>query len=214
MKKENGAIMVEGTIILAVVVFVLMILMDFGFLMYHKYAVTKTANEVAADVANVYAHPEAEPYIGYIDLTDFTRTNLYRHFNTLIHNQDKLITNMEKKAKWYACYRISKDELWGSTSSFSDIKAKVLEKAGLGRCRLQVTVKRKYKVLSLSLFKFFGLDPEYTCEATGYADCVDPIDYINNTNMRKELIEKYLGTINKWLKNILGVIENISNLFS
>lgn len=211
---EKGEVTIEAVIVVVFCMFTIMILMDFGFMAYNKFNVTKTASEAAADVANVYAHQEAEPFLGYVDLSDFYQHDLYRHFKISLFGQEetKLDRSFQEKARWYACYRIQKNEFISSSSSYDDVKAELVDRGELGRLQIKVTITRKYEVMSASIFRLFGLETEYTCEGTGYAECVDMIDYINSLNMKKELIETYLEKLNKEFQKIVTLVENFKKM--
>lgn len=211
---EKGEITIEAIIVVLFSMFTIMILMDFGFMAYNKFNVTKTASEAATDVANVYAHQEAEPFLGYVDLSNFYQHNLYRHFKATLFGQQetKMDRSFREKARWYACYRIQKSEYISSSSSYDDVKAELVDRGELGRLQIKVTMTRKYKVMSADIFGLFGLQTEYTCQGTGYAECVDTIDYINSLNMKKELIETYLEKLDKEFQKIVTIIENFKKM--
>lgn len=220
MKKQEGALTVEATIVVLFTLFTIMLMLDFGFVAYHKLLVTKTASEAAADAANVYANLDADPFVGYVDLEDFRKRRLYRHLNftTLLpgkfHKDTKMDKEVKEKAKWYACYRIKSNEAIPSKSTYDDVNAELTKDGDLGKLQLKVSIKREYQVLSLGVFNLFGLDNTYTCEGVGYAECVDTIDYINLVNMNKEFSETYFEEINGYIDQIVNIILNLKEICS
>jgi len=63
-RAKDGALAIEGIIILTILIFFLVFLMGFGFLFYQQWLVVNTANDTAYRIAQSYAYPNTDPVMG------------------------------------------------------------------------------------------------------------------------------------------------------
>jgi hypothetical protein len=209
MEKERGELTVEATIVVSTVVILIFVFIDFCLGMYNRINVTAEADRIAADVSTVYANQGAEPCLGYVSLDDFNNHNLYRHISI---GQSKMDKTLLETADWYAKYRINNSEIVSAKSDLdSDIDIELVNVNELGKLQLQVTVSREYSTLCMSPFQIFGSSGRYTCKSTGYGECYDMIDYINNAKLKGELKKKLLKKTT--VENIMKTIVNIKKMF-
>lgn len=212
MSRERGEITVEATIVVSTIIILLFVFIDFCFAIYNRINVTTVADRIAADVSSVYSNQGAEPFLGYLSLEKFDHHNLYRHISFGTSAMDK---KLSETAEWYAKYTISNSEIVSAKSDLdNDIEIEVDDSNELGKLQLRVTVTREYSTLCMSPFRIFGASGRYKCRSTGYGECYDMIDYINNAKLKSELLQRYLGDteLEKRMKNIKEIIDNFKKI--
>jgi hypothetical protein len=212
-KKESscrGEATVEATLVFSMVVMALVMLISFAFLLYQK-AVTRTlANEVAARIGNIYPYLDVDPITGEITEDDivnsasFVPLNLYRHMvRAPAYEQTG-----EERAVAYSNFRLDKMSILDPVDS--QLEAKV-QSEGLGRRYIEVTVKNRYKVPVSGVVRYFGLPEEVTFVATGRAECIDVIDYVNLVGYIDFVDKKFSST--PIIKNVLKIRDALFSFF-
>ena len=202
MKREDGEMIIEASIILPLILILYGVLMMLVLLMYQKIVVSVTVNEAASSIASVYSDPLKDPKYGYIAVEDINTHNyLYRE----IFGNSLQISN-ERKAEWYTYYLLEKRRLLkaGKVKVSSEIKKK---KNALIQKNLYVTATEEFTV---PLVGVFGIDNKVTFSATGCAECDDMISYMNLTKFAWDQIDD-LNILNdsKTVKMIQSAIEII-----
>ena len=175
---SRGEITVETTIVLVTILFVLTVILSFGFLIYEKHNMTVTASAVAEKVAQTYAHPDCDITTGRYTVDPNADPGLYRYL--LSSQAESLLTENQARAKAYGLSRLGALSLANETvpptctlDLFSD---------GLGRRHVKVTMTGTYQVVGGTFFQLFGLPTTLEYTATGYAECLDLMDYVTATD--------------------------------
>lgn len=174
----RGEATVEATLVFSMVVMAFVILISFAFLLYQKSVTRTLANEVAAQIGDIYPYLEVDPMTGEItkeaieNSASFLPLNLYRH----MVRADEYAHAGEERAATYGGSRLDRMSILDPVDSQWEAK---VHAEGFGRRYIEVTLKNRYRVPANGVVQYFGLPEEVTFEATGRAECVDVIDYIN-----------------------------------
>lgn len=200
MKKdtERGNVVIEASIVLTIAVVMIAVLINLGFMTYQQNLLDTVAKEAAVDVANVYTGTFRDPMYGYIDASEFYKTELYRYIeNFFASTQDDAA---KRKAEWYSLYRLKKNQLMEFEDP--DVDVQIVRKPGtLLQHQVVVTITAKFE---MPLTAIFGGDHKATYVATGRADCLDLLDYFNTVGMANEAllgkVDDFLETFNKFVK--------------
>lgn len=201
-RREEGAVAVEGVIMMTFMIFFLVFLMAFGFLFYQQWNIVFTANDTATRLAQSYAYPAADPIQGYISSGMKSSLSPFRYFGTKLEK-----ANAEKGEK-YASWSISQ----GSLAYAVGEPEIVIETAhdGFAQRHIVVDITATYEIPFGGALKFFGMDGTITYHATGRAVCTDLSDYVFSINTLKTFASNNLGSdVYGAIDSILGLINTI-----
>lgn len=197
-KKEDGNVIIEASIVLTIAVVMVVVLINLGIVLYNRNLMDTVAADAAVSVANVYASTYRDPMYGYMDSSEFYKTNLYRYVKNFFNSS--LDNSAERKATWYSLYSLKK-------KTFSEIKdpkveVEVVTKPGtLIQHQVVVRIEAELKIPATAIW---GGKNKTTYVAEGRADCVDMLDYFNTIATVKSSvmskIEKFLDHFNKFRK--------------
>lgn len=169
-KGECGEVIVEASIVVTLVMLVITIMMYVGMVLYQQTLVSVIANQTAANIAQVYSNNLKDPFSGYIDPDKVYQSVTYSNMKT-----DAYMTVVEQKANIFAQYRLKSSRILanGNTS----VEVEVVKKPNeLLKSQIVVTIRDRYDVPLVGMFGTSGL-VEFA--ASGRADCVDILEYIN-----------------------------------
>jgi len=169
-KRESGLVVVEAAIIVTLVMIILTIMLYVGMVLYQQTLVSVMANQTAANIAQVYSNNLKDPFTGYVDPDRIYQSITYSNMKT-----DAYMAVVEQKASVFAQYRLKSSRILtdGNTAVEVDVVKKPNE---LLKSQVVVTVRDHYDV---PLVGFFGANGLMEFAASGRADCVDILDYIN-----------------------------------
>lgn len=182
IKKQNGEVMLEASIILVSVIILLMVMLSLSFMFYQEAMMTSVANEIAADIAKNYKLPtldigDNEPKIG-----DIESVKMYR----LSFGVNKLENLHEERAEDYAEWRIKLATL-GLNPGDVDVKCEII-RSGIGRAYAKVTVKQTTDFFLSGILDYTGITEKNTAfGATAYAECNDFMGYTSLINFTRYL---------------------------
>ena len=207
IRDETGSLMLDGMIAMLITIMLLVFLMSIGFLFYQQWMVSNIANDTATRIAQSYVYPNTDPVIGYVNVDLMDNVSLFRYLG------DDLERENEDKGEKYAAWPLGTSSLAYPVSD-PEIEVDVVSDS-LARRHVEVTVRAEYEIPLGGALQYFGLDKTMTYEATGYAVCMDLLDYINTVDTIKVLSEdtissKFLGAANSFL----GMIDKLKDLFS
>ena len=207
IRDESGSLMLDGMIAMLITIMLLVFLMSIGFLFYQQWMVSNIANDTATRIAQSYVYPNTDPVIGYVTVDLMDNVSLFRYLG------DDLERENEDKGEKYAAWSLGISSLAYPVSD-PEIEVDVVSDS-LARRHVEVTVRAEYEIPLGGALQYFGLDKTMTYEATGYAVCMDLLDYINTVDTIKVLSEdtissKFLGAANSFL----GMIDKLKDLFS
>ena len=202
--RESGNVAIEASIVMTIAVVMVAVLINLGFMTYQQSLLDTVAKEAAVDVANVYTGTYRDPMYGYIDASEFYKTELYRYIeNFFVSTQNNAA---KRKAEWYTLYRMKKAQI--VTFEEPKVQVEVVTKPGtVLQHQVVVTITAKFE---MPLTAIFGGDHRATYVATGRADCLDLLDYFNTVGMLNDAI---LGKLDDFLKTFNKVIKIFDGSF-
>lgn len=120
-----------------------------------------------------------------------------------------------KKAVWYAGYTLRDTELSSADPDYANEVKASFDVNAIGNLMISITIERKYTDFFLKPMKWLGIEPAYTCTATGTAQCYDIIDYINDKSFRQELYS-YVdnsNSITQTVNSFISICKTIKAFF-
>lgn len=170
-KNEKGEVVVEASIIVTLVVVLITLMLYVGMVLYQKTLITVMANQTASNIAQVYSNNLKDPFTGYVDPDKVYQSITYSNLKT-----DAYMDVLNQKANVLGQYRLKSSRILatGTTSVDVDIVKKPNE---LLKSQIVVTIHDQYDI---PLVGMFGVNNGLVkFSATGRADCVDVLEYIN-----------------------------------
>lgn len=184
MKSNKGNIVIEATIVMPIVVFVIGMLLYIAILYYQHNQVVVTANKTANAIGKIYDSSYKDPFLGYVTKKDLKDTELYRNIDNIFSGELSSIN--ETKGKWYALYTLGKNRYLAADDTSVDAKIETLPGA-IAKKRIRIEISETY---SIPIIKFFGLDSHIEFHAISYSECYDIIDYLNLVEFAKTEIDE------------------------
>ena len=144
LKKQDGDVIVESTIVLSIVIVFIFFLLMLGFYLFQKMSVYIIANDTAYTVASIYSYNAKDPIEGYISPNDYTDTgNLYRYLVNSITSTFGENKN-ENKGRWYAYYSL---QGYQYLAPKEDPQVTVdIKPVSAFKSQVNVTIKAKYVI--------------------------------------------------------------------
>lgn len=169
-KKNRGELVVEASIVVTLVGIFITLLLYAGMMLYQKTLVSTLANQTAANIAQVYSNSIKDPFTGYVDPDKVYQSITYSNMK-----DDAYLEVLENKANAFAKYRLKSSRILatGNPTVEVDIVKKPNE---LLKSQIVVTIHDRY---DMPLVALFGADTVVNFSASGRADCVDILEYIN-----------------------------------
>ncbi len=169
-KKESGEVVVEASIVVTLVLIVVTIMLYIGMILYQQTLVSVMANQTASNIAQVYGNNLKDPFTGYVDADGVYQSITYSNLKT-----DAYMDVIEQKANVFARYRLKSSRILANGNS--SVEVEIVKKPNeLLKSQVLVTIHDSYDV---PLVGMFGTDGLIKFSATGRADCVDILEYIN-----------------------------------
>lgn len=170
LKKENGEVVVEASIVVTIVVIFISIFFYIGMILYQQSLVSIMANQTASNIAQVYSNSIKDPFTGYVDSDSVYQSITYSSIKT-----DAYVDVLTQKANTLAYYRLKSSRIL--TTGDPNVQVDIVKKTNeLLKSQIIVTIRDKYE---LPLVSFFGVNNKLEFSATGRADCVDILEYLN-----------------------------------
>ena len=200
MKEQNekGNVIIEASIVMTIAVVMVAVLINLGIMLYNRNLMDSVATETAINVANVYSSTYRDPLYGYMDDSEFYKTELYRYVsNFVFSSQDE---SAERKATWFTLYSLKKRSL--SEIKDPKVEVEVIHKPGtIIQHQMVVKIEAKYE---MPLTAIWGGDNKTTYVAEGRADCIDLLDYFNTVGTVKEIV---LSKVDNFLDHLIKFIK-------
>ena len=201
IKSQNGNVVIEASIVMTISVVMVVVLINLGFIIYQQSLINSVAQSTATNIANVYASNYRDPFYGYMDESEFYKTNLYRYVgNIFTSNQDESAT---RKAEWSALYKLKKGSLINDDKI--KVSADVVRKKGtLVQHQVVVTVESEYEI---PLTAIWGGENKMKYKTVARADCVDLIDYFNTVDTANEVVISQLDGFLEKFNKFIGIFN-------
>jgi hypothetical protein len=204
---NSGEIMLESLLVMIPLFFVFLFLISLTFLLHQQFAVVTTANETAAKIGQTYKLLYSDPVTGYTDTASMKNIHIYRY--TL--GADEVALSNEMKSAQYVSWRLNKTGFAQRQSPPTIVSA--VSDDSLGRRHVTVRVSGEYSIFLGEALTYFGIGGTREFTATGTAECIDVIDYINVVDYANQQLNlewtgsKLTKMINKWMEFINGEVK-------
>lgn len=168
--RERGEVVVEASIVVTLVTILITIMLYLGMVLYQKTIVTVMANHTASNLAQVYSNNLKDPFTGYIAPEKVYQSVTYSNMKT-----DAYLDVIEQKANIFAQYRLKSSSILPKEST--TVEVDIVKKPNeILKSQIVVTIKEK---MNIPLVGFFGVDGKIEYSASGRADCIDILEYLN-----------------------------------
>lgn len=206
-KSERGAVMLEATWCVVLVMFVFLFLISLGFLLYQQSLVHIVANEAAAELSQTYKYRNAADS-STVKVSDVKTVGIYRY----LLNGKKFLRSNEQKLESIAESRLALTSLAEERGDLSVIVERIPD--DLGRYHLKIKVSQRYGFLLGDFLTLIGLDEYHTLSSTVYVAGTDILFYMNSiqtTACVAGLMDGYLGGT---IDSLVSTIKNMISVFS
>lgn len=172
MKQKNrrGEIVVEATVIVTLVVLFITTMLYITMILYQQTLLSAMANQTASNLAQMYGNNMKDTFTGYVDSGQVYQPINYSNLKT-----DAYMDIMKQKANTFALYRLKSSSILNTGEPVVEVEV-VKKPNELLKNQIIVSVQEQYEVPFLTMF---GADGTIVFTATGRADCVDILEYIN-----------------------------------
>jgi len=200
-KDEKGNVVIEASIVMTIAVVMIAVLINLGIMLYNRNLMETVATNTAVGIANVYSSTYRDPMVGYMDDSEFYKTELYRYLaNVFTSNHDE---TAQRKGDWYAKYSLKKHEI--SKIENPRVNVQIVPKPGtLIQHQVVVTIEAKYEA---PLTAIWGGNNKATYKVEGRADCIDLLDYFNTVGTVKDTVISKLDDFLENITKIIGVFD-------
>lgn len=207
-KQENennrGEIMLEALIVYMVTMLLLFLIVSIFSVLFQAWGIQVIANETATKVAQTYRLSDANITTGYATSEQIWDVSTYRYWWGNLELEQKV----SDRVKNYAKVRLLNTS-FAKQKTEPEIEVKV-KKDALARKHIEVTITSQYEVPFGEILCYFGFESMLTYTVTGYAECLDLIDYINTVDFAGQQVK--LGIFDSqlisMLNSILGFLKN------
>ncbi len=171
---QQGVLVVEASIIVTIVMIIITVMLYLGLIMYHQTMITAMANRTATDIAQVYSNNLKDPFTGYVDPDRVYKSVTYSNMK-----DDAYLQVMDEKASVLARYRLRSARLLADKST--EVEVDIVKKPKeIFKNQVVVKINSQYNV---PLVSFFDVQGSMQFSATGRADCIDVLEYVNKVNV-------------------------------
>ena len=206
-KNQNGMIMIESLIVFIFTVFLLMMVIGMLTMLYQRWNIQSVATDAATKLAQTYQYSEtlsqAKMTSGQISASDALLLRPYRY----IFHRASFEDDARQRAVIYAEERLD-NLMFYIVGSDSSVTASI-ESDFLARRHVEVRISSKFTVPFQSVLDGFGLGNGFEYSVTGYADCIDMLDYLTTVDFVDHVTDpnywfksKTVNAINSMLKLI------------
>lgn len=176
LKGDAAEIMLESTIIIIIVLFMLIAMISVGFLFYQQSIISSIATELAEDIGANYK---------LISDSDSSKINLYRTSIALgsaeTYHREKALEKCRERLKISSL---------GIAANDPEVNVDIVVD-NIGRLHAEVTVTLECSILFDGALKYFGIidsTPEFSATARG--ECLDVTAYAGQVHFMNYITEK------------------------
>lgn len=171
-RRERGAVMLEGMIVMVITLFVLLWILGLGFVYYQRYVTTVVTNDAAAKIASTYSNVDSDIIMGFVSTEALSGRNLYRRFTS-----GGLKDVNEDRAAAYVRYILDKANFVGVVEDV-EVELRLVLDSTL-RKHVELTTTCTYNTPFGEGLELFGMEGVQTYRVKACADCTDYADYIS-----------------------------------
>lgn len=204
-KDESGNAAVESVFVLSITMFVICVLILFGFLFYQSALLQIIADDTSSKMGRTYAYECRDPDVGYIsqdklvDLTfsDYTyiftmssKESTSSYSGGMSHSDDKE-KNECIEAAWYSASNLSKYRFMSAEANSTNVSTKVYGSEIIPfQAEIEVEISESYQI---PLLRLLGVDKPITFKASSRALCTDELAYHGMLNFINEIVDYVAG---------------------
>lgn len=200
-EQDSGNLVIEASFVLTITVVMIAVLINLGFMLYEQNLLEATAHETATEIANVYSSLCRDPEIGYVNDSNFYKTNLYRYVTNYFNStQDNKAI---RKGQWFALYKIRKGNLIEDEPK--NIKVDIERRANsMLMNQVVVTITSEYEI---PLTRLWGGKNKMVFTANARANCIDLLDYFGTVSMIEDDIIKKLDKFTERFTKFINTFD-------
>lgn len=203
LKKQDGEVMLEASIILVSVIILLLGLLSISFMFYQQSLMTSVATEIASDVAKNCKFTSLE--IGKDHNLDHVNdAKMFR----MSFGKNGMEESHEERADDYVDWRLPLASL-GLQPENVEVDCELIS-SGIGRAYVKVTLSQKTDFFLSGILELLEITDENTMfTSVAYAECNDLMAYTSMINFTQYGSEK-LGAFNS-VGNFYDSVKNLIN---
>lgn len=205
MKKDDGAIMLEGMLVTIITMIMLIWILGVGFIYYQRYLVTIVTNDAAAKISSVYYNTDCDIVMGYVETESLPLRNLYRDLGG-----GALQDVNQSRAQAYIEHNLTKMNFSGVMDDVS-VQLDFVSDSIL-RKHIEVTTTATFKTPFLSQLNL-GMNGNVTYQITSRSDCTDISGYITNVDFMNSQLSMSAAnsTVVKIINSIIKFYNHVVN---
>ncbi|WP_316608191.1 hypothetical protein [uncultured Ruminococcus sp.] len=201
MKDEGANVVIEASFVMSIAVVMIAVLINLGFITYEHSLLQATANKTASNIANVYSSICRDPEFGYVNDSNFYKTNLYRYVTNFFTSSSD--DRASRKGAWYSLYNIKRNKMMKDEPKNINIDVEG-RKGTILLNQVIVTIKSEY---SVPLSQIWGGNNKMTFTVTGRSNCIDLLDYFDTVMMVEDDFIKKLDKFTERFTKFINTFD-------
>lgn len=201
MKDEGANVVIEASFVMSIAVVMIAVLINLGFITYEHSLLQATANKTASNIANVYSSICRDPEFGYVNDSNFYKTNLYRYVTNFFTSSSD--DRASRKGVWYSLYNIKRNKMMKDEPKNINIDVEG-RKGTILLNQVIVTIKSEY---SVPLSQIWGGNNKMTFTVTGRSNCIDLLDYFDTVMMVEDDFIKKLDKFTERFTKFINTFD-------
>ena len=201
MKDEGANFVIEASFVMSIAVVMIAVLINLGFITYEHSLLQATANKTASNIANVYSSICRDPEFGYVNDSNFYKTNLYRYVTNFFTSSSD--DRASRKGAWYSLYNIKRNKMMKDEPKNINIDVEG-RKGTILLNQVIVTIKSEY---SVPLSQIWGGNNKMTFTVTGRSNCIDLLDYFDTVMMVEDDFIKKLDKFTERFTKFINTFD-------
>lgn len=207
LRKQQGEIMLEASLVLVAVLLLLLVLLGLSFCFYQQSLMNTVAHEIASDVARNLKYTNLPVGVEEISLTDATSTHMFR----MSFGQGTVAQAQADRGEEYAQWRVPEASL-GLNPGTLHVECEV-SYTGIGRARVRVKVFQETDFFLSSVLEMVGVTKDRQLfSATAYAECMDLMAYTSMVNFTVyaagvldafDSVGKLYSSVKEWAEKLM-----------
>lgn len=205
LKKQNGEVMLEASIILVFIIILLLGLLSISFMFYQQSLMNTIATEIASDVAKNYKFTSLKMGDDHT-LDDYNGTKMFR----MSFGKNNVENAQEDRAEEYVDWRLPLASL-GLDPEEVEVDCEIIS-SGIGRAYVKVTLSQKTDFFLSGILELMEITDENTMfGSTAYAECNDLMGYTSMVSFTQYGSEKLsvFKSVGNFYGSVKSLVENL-----